>query len=90
MTPERLRIVDAVRASIEQRGFSPSIREIAAAIGQKGPGGVHTAVQLMIRDGELIRLPGAIRNVGLPVPDLTAATTQALRAELARRENAHG
>lgn len=90
MTPTRLRIVEVVRASIEQRGYSPTIREIAETIGYAGPGAAHTIVQRMIRDGLLVRLPGAWRYIGLPVADLTTVPTGTLRAELARREKANG
>jgi len=86
MTPNDVKVLDFVRVQIAVAGFAPTIREIGAHLGVKGRAPAHQIVDRLVREGHLNRLPHRERGLRLAdTPDLRAAPTDALRAELARR-----
>ncbi|HEX7820662.1 MAG TPA: hypothetical protein VF463_08580 [Sphingobium sp.] len=90
MTPEMQKVLDTFLSYYEQHRVAPTFRELAALVGNKGVSGVHSQVKALIKRGHLVRLPGADRSLAPNGPDLRAVPTGELRAELSRRENAHG
>lgn len=85
MTPLQLQVLDYVR-ELSDGGISPSVRQIAARIGAKSPSTAQRVIEGLVRDGHLARRPGSTRSLRLAdQPDLRRATSDALRAELARR-----
>lgn len=92
MTPEMRRTLTHFQTYYAANGVAPTIRELTALEGLKSPGGVHRRVRALVDRGYLVPLPGRDRalapaSVSL---DLSAATEEQLRAELARREGHHG
>ncbi|MFZ5749064.1 MAG: hypothetical protein ACOY45_15575 [Pseudomonadota bacterium] len=86
MTRLDLQVLDYVRTHIERTGVAPTIREIGAAVGQRGMRGVYNSLSRLIEEGRLRRSPNRSRGLSLAdAPDLAAATTEALKAELGRR-----
>lgn len=85
MTPRELQTLDYIRLRLEN-GVQPTFREIANSLNLSGPSYAFRLVEGLIERGHLYRAPGRHRSLTLPgMPDLKAATSDALRAELARR-----
>lgn len=89
MTPRQIKVLDFIRARIEQTGSAPTYAEMAAHVGGTRSN-AHMAVDHLIRAGHLKRIDTARRNLALVAPyrSLADVPTGALRAELARREAA--
>lgn len=88
MTPRQKQCLDAIRDQITALGYAPSISELCAQIGG-GRSAIHRLIVELERQGHLVR--DRTRDRGLLLPDvattpLSAFSTEALRAELARRE----
>lgn len=70
MTQEKLsarqqQILEVVQRSIEERGFPPSVREIAVEVGLASPSTVKHHLDAMERKGILQRIPGTSRAIDL-------------------------
>lgn len=91
MTPVLRRTLDFIEAYHRENRIMPTLQEIAAGLGIASRGVAHRHVQRLIDEGALVRGRGGRRNIALPgkLP-LSQFPTTDLRAELARRENAHG
>jgi repressor LexA len=88
----KLRIIDFIAATLRDRGYPPSVREIASAVGLASTSAVHHHLQILQREGYLersssqqsraIRLtPTAAIRLGLTselVPQATAADARVL------------
>jgi len=68
LTPRQQRIVQAIRASVDSKGYPPTIREIAAAVGMNGPSGVAYQLRELERKGFLRRDPNSPRALALITP----------------------
>lgn len=91
MTPLQLKLLEFVRDRIGQTGLPPTYDELADHAGHRGKSSVHRAIDALVRDGELVRLPKAgARNLRLPMPSLIAVPTAVLQAEIDRRAKADG
>ena len=85
MTPIQLCVLDAIRSYIDRTTMAPTLGEIVSATGMSKTG-VHRAISLLVKDGNLIRKGWKPRGLALPAAvDLTALPTDRLRSELARR-----
>ncbi|MEA2545859.1 MAG: repressor LexA, partial [Chloroflexota bacterium] len=49
----KARILDFIAATLRTRGFPPSVREIAKAVGLASTSAVHHHLQILERDGYL-------------------------------------
>jgi len=88
MTPQQQRTLDLVRLYSEN-GLALSYREIAQQMSLSSTSAVARLVDRLVASGHLTRSPGRARSLALAgCPDLSIATTSALRAELARRGEA--
>ena len=63
LTPRRQQILDHIRRSVERRGCSPSMREIAEAVGLRSVSTVSYHVAILAAAGYLDRGPGQPRTV---------------------------
>jgi repressor LexA len=52
------KILDYIAATLRARGFPPSVREIARAVGLSSPSAVHHHLQILEREGYLERTKG--------------------------------
>lgn len=83
------RIIDYIAATLRLRGYPPSVREIASAVGLASTSAVHHHLSTLERDGYLER--GATQSRALRLTP-TAALHQGLAAELipgVQREEVH-
>lgn len=83
------RIIDYIAATLRARGYPPSVREIAAAVGLASTSAVHHHLSALERDGYLER--GATQSRALRLTP-HAAIHQGLAAELVpggHREDVH-
>lgn len=89
MTPRQVKLLDFVRSQIEETGCAPTYAEMAATIGGTRSN-AHMTIAYLIRQGQLKRTQAGERNLALVAPyrSLGDVPTNALRAELARRETA--
>lgn len=86
MTRLDLAVLDYVRTHIERTGVAPTIREIGAAVGKRGIQSIYNSLDRLVWSGKLERAVNRTRGLSLVgAPDLTIATTEALKAELGRR-----
>ena len=67
-TRQRL-VLDTVRASVEQRGYPPSMREIGDAVGLTSPSSVKHQLTALERKGYLRRDPNRPRAIEVVQPD---------------------
>ena len=63
LTEKQLAVVDAIRRLSAERGYPPTVREIAAAIGQEGTNGVAQHLRLIERKGWITRAARCSRTV---------------------------
>lgn len=85
MKDTQRRALDFVREQLEGCGVSPSCREIGEALDISSVA-AWKATEALIGQGKLVRTNAARRYLKLPdQADLSAVTTEQLRAELARR-----
>lgn len=88
MTPRQLEALDYVR-SLAEHGLSPTMQQIAQALGMASKSGAHRVVTSLVASGHLKRKPNRQQSLTLPdLPDLRSAPSDLLRAELARRGEA--
>src|ERR671925_1042606 len=55
LTPRRQKILDCIRDSVQRRGYPPSMREIAAAVGLKSTSAVTYQLKTLEQMGHLTR-----------------------------------
>ncbi|WP_305784326.1 transcriptional repressor LexA [Symbioplanes lichenis] len=65
LTPQQQRILAVVAASIRERGYPPTMREIAARVGLRSPSTVAHHLQVLEQHGLLRRAAGSPRAVEL-------------------------
>ncbi len=58
-------IIAFVGRFVAEHGYSPSVREIAAACGVKSPSVAEFHVERLARDGRISRRPGIARSIRL-------------------------
>lgn len=88
MTPRQLQLLDFIRVRLEN-GVNPSYAEIAQGLGFANRSSAHQIVARLIEAGYLRRGPGHARSLELVErKDLRGTSSDALRAELARRGEA--
>lgn len=87
MTRMEVIALDFIRERIARRASAPTLDEIAGHCGWAAKSTAARLVESLERQGLLIREPHKARNIRLPdAPALTIVPTEALRAELARRQ----
>ena len=65
LTGKRREILDFIAASLRERGYPPSVREIGEAVGLTSSSTVHTHLEILQREGYLRRNPTKPRALGL-------------------------
>ncbi len=75
----KVRILDHIAATLRARGYPPSVREIATAVGLASPSAVHHHLQVLEREGFLERGASQSRAIRLTP---TAALRLGLSSEL--------
>ena len=61
LTGKRREILDFIAASLRERGYPPSVREIGEAVGLTSSSTVHTHLEILQREGYLRRNPAKPR-----------------------------
>src|SRR5919112_4874352 len=79
------RIIDYIAATLRARGYPPSVREIAQAVGLASTSAVHHHLQILERDGYLERGAAQSRAIRLTP---TAALRLGLTSELVPQSTA--
>jgi repressor LexA len=69
LTPRQRLVLDTIRASVEQRGYPPSMREIGEAVGLTSPSSVKHQLTALERKGYLRRDPNRPRAIEVVHPD---------------------
>jgi repressor LexA len=72
------RIIDFIKETVSERGYPPSVREIAEGVGLASTSAVHHHLTKLEREGRLTK--AATRSRALTVPDAFAA--KAIRAPI--------
>jgi len=80
----KVRILDFIAATLRARGYPPSVREIAQAVGLASTSAVHHHLQILEREGYLER--GAAKSRALRLTP-TAALRLGLSSELVPQSN---
>jgi repressor LexA len=81
LTARQRLVLDTIRASVERRGYPPSMREIGEAVGLTSPSSVKHQLVALERKGYLRRDPNRPRAIEVMQPDDSrAVTTGAPRA----------
>ncbi|MGH3524830.1 MAG: transcriptional repressor LexA, partial [Mycobacterium sp.] len=73
LTARQRTILDVIRASVTNRGYPPSIREIGDAVGLTSTSSVAHQLRTLERKGYLRRDPNRPRAVDVRGPDNTSA-----------------
>lgn len=63
LTDPRGQILAAIRTSMRERGYPPTMREIAAAVGFSAISSVEHHLKAMTTDGLISRAPGMARAI---------------------------
>ena len=61
LTRRQKEVLDFLKDFVMERGFPPTLREIASHLGVKGPKGPQKALRILERKGYLRRVPGGSR-----------------------------
>ena len=69
LTITQLRVLDVIRDSLRDRGYSPTHREICAAMHWRSTAAVGVHFAALERKGFIRRRPQAPRGIELVVPD---------------------
>jgi SOS-response transcriptional repressor LexA len=73
MTPQMQRAYDFIVSEMDERGYSPSVREIMAHLGLNAISAAHRVVSQLVDRGLLVRIPGKSRALYLPGDTRTLA-----------------
>ena len=73
LTPRQRRVLEVIRAAVEQRGYPPSIREIGSAVGLTSSSSVAHQLKVLEQRGYLRRDPHRPRALEVLLPDVVAA-----------------
>jgi repressor LexA len=65
----RLAILDAIRASLDERGYPPTIRELCDAVGLGSTDTVAFHLKRLEADGYIRRITGSPRAIALTTPE---------------------
>ena len=79
LTPRQRAILDAIRTSVEQRGYPPSVREIGEGVGLTSPSSVAHQLGTLERLGYLRRDPNRPRALVVADPAEMQAPDSGLR-----------
>jgi repressor LexA len=74
LTPRQRKVLDVIRASVDRRGYPPSMREIGEAVGLTSTSSVAHQLAALERKGFLRRDPNRPRAVDVRAPDEGAAS----------------
>jgi repressor LexA len=88
LTPRQRKVLEVIRASVERRGYPPSMREIGEAVGLTSTSSVSHQLATLERKGYLRRDPHRPRAVDVRPPEPTPdqkAYDESDAEELARR-----
>jgi repressor LexA len=69
LTPRQRRVLEVIRASVEGRGYPPSVREIGEAVGLNSPSSVAHQLKALEAKGFLRRDPNRPRAMEVLDPD---------------------
>ena len=69
LTSRQRLVLDTIRASVEQRGYPPSMREIGDAVGLTSPSSVKHQLTVLERKGYVRRDPNRPRAIEIVHPD---------------------
>ena len=69
LTARQRLVLETIRASVEQRGYPPSMREIGEAVGLTSPSSVKHQLTVLERKGYLRRDPNRPRAIEVVHPD---------------------
>ncbi len=72
LTPRQRKVLDVIRASVDRRGYPPSMREIGEAVGLTSTSSVAHQLAALERKGFLRRDPNRPRAVDVRTPDEAA------------------
>ncbi len=75
LTPRQRLVLETVRASVESRGYPPSMREIGDAVGLTSPSSVKHQLTALERKGYLRRDPNRPRAIEVVQPDDSRGVT---------------
>ncbi len=75
LTARQRLVLQTIRASVEQRGYPPSMREIGEAVGLTSPSSVKHQLGVLERKGYLRRDPNRPRAIEVVHPDDSRAAT---------------
>lgn len=75
LTPRQRLVLDTVRASVERRGYPPSMREIGEAVGLTSPSSVKHQLNALERKGYLRRDPHRPRAIEVVQPETAEPVT---------------
>jgi len=62
LTPRQQSVMDFIRIHLRDENMAPTVREICAHLGLKGPAGVHRILNVLIDKGYLLTSPGKKRS----------------------------
>ena len=74
LTPRQRKVLDVIRASVDRRGYPPSMREIGEAVGLTSTSSVAHQLTALERKGFLRRDPNRPRAVDVRSPEEAAST----------------
>lgn len=83
ITPRQQRILDFIRATVRERGYPPTVREIGEAVGLTSSSSVHAQLSNLQRKGLLRRDPSKPRTIELAEHRAANATSVPLLGRVA-------
>ncbi len=93
LTHRQWQVFEFLRRSVEERGFPPTVAEIAAHFGMRSPNAAAQHLRLMAKKGAIEITPGLSRGIRIPVADVareTVARETVARENVARADRDQG
>lgn len=91
LTDKQQKVLDCIRRFVREKGYSPSVRELCAAVGLSSPSTVHAHLNALEKGGYITRAQGKTRAIvpvemgeehsGVPVLGTVAAGSPILAVE---------
>jgi repressor LexA len=61
LSPRQIQVLDLIKATVANRGYPPSVREIGERLGLRSPSTVHSHISALVREGFILRDPSKPR-----------------------------
>ncbi len=79
LTDRQQQVLDFIRATVAERGYPPTVREIGEAIGLSSPSTIHSHLSTLVKAGQIRRDPTKPRAIEVLAPETSDLPARGIR-----------